>query len=117
MPEPEGGVRRRRGAQPGNSNARKHGFYAAARLTAQQAELLARARAGASLDDDIDLLRVEMARLVTSGDYDPRAVAALATAVTRAELARHRITGADDRAAMMSALRSVLSDLEGAANA
>lgn len=102
--------RRRRGAQPGNTNARTSGFFARAKLTAHSRELFGLVGEG-SLEDDIDLLRVEMARLVESGDYDPRALAALARALSAHALAAARLTRRDDRDHMNDALNLVLADV------
>lgn len=102
--------RRRRGAQPGNTNALKHGFYGRARLTAHTLELLEQAREHGALADDVALLRVEMARLVSSGDYDPRALAALARAIAAHEAAIARL-GAPERNQLTNAVENVLADV------
>lgn len=103
--------RRQRGAQPGNTNARTHGFYSKVTFTDQQRELLDMAD---EVDDRsiIDMLRVEIFRGIQGGDYDPRALAALVKALWDGERTLHRITGADDKAAMRDALAAVLADVE-----
>lgn len=100
---------RRPGGQPGNTNAIRHALYARASLTAHTRELLELAP-GAGLDDDIDLLRVEIARLVEQREYNPRDLAALMRAVVDAELARQKL-GASAAAAMDSAMATVLDDI------
>jgi hypothetical protein len=110
-PPPAPAEPRKRGGQAGNTNALTHGFYRKAKLTAHALSLIALAREHGNIADDIDLLRVEIARLIESGDYDPRALAALAKVLITAELARHRITGGDDKRDMMSALDAVLADV------
>ena len=56
--------RRKRGAQPGNVNARKHGFYAGA-LAPGLRKVLRRARAmdARELKEEIDLMRTKMYQL------------------------------------------------------
>jgi inorganic triphosphatase YgiF len=58
---------RKRGAQPKNNNARKHGFYAAA-LAKNQQNILRRASriAPHQLEQDIALLRARVYQLVTA---------------------------------------------------
>ena len=108
MPDPTP----KRGAQPGNRNAAGPGFYARARLTAARTELLADARQNGSLADDVALLRMEIATMVRVGGYDGRTLAAIAKAIVAAELAAHKMTGGDDRNAMMDALNAVLADVQ-----
>ena len=113
--------RRSRGGQPGNTNASlRHGFYRRATLTAHSLELLEDSEAVggpegvASL---IDILRMEIMRLVESNDYKREVLAALAKALTSAELARYRMTGGDDKHDAMAALDSVLNDVRHAQEA
>lgn len=101
-----------RGAQPGNSNALKHGFYRRARLAAETVRLIDASREEGNSQDLVDLLRVETFRLVAVRDYDPVALAALARALVYAELAHHKIRGGDDKRAVFSALDEVLADVE-----
>lgn len=56
----EPGSRRKRGAQPGNHNAVKHGFYSAV-FKQIESELLA-SQNGAKFEGEIDLLRVIVKR-------------------------------------------------------
>lgn len=102
--------RRARGGQPGNTNALRHGFYARARLTARTTQLLGEAREHGSLQDDIDLLRVEIARMFESGDVDPRNLAALSKALTAAIALDARL-GASERSELDSAVDNVLADV------
>lgn len=59
---------RKPGAQPGNKNAEKHGFYSR-QYTAEEAKRLI-GTDRASLSDEIDLLRVCMDRLAWELDLD-----------------------------------------------
>ncbi len=56
-------VRRKRGAQPNNHNARKHGYYASALVEAEQLEL-GEAEEIEGLDSEIALLRVKLRTLI-----------------------------------------------------
>lgn len=107
---------RQRGAQPGNTNARTHGFYARLELTDKQRQLLD-ATDDVTSGDVVDMLRVELFRLIEVRDYDPRALAALARALWDGERTRHRITNADDKNAVRDALTAVLADVERAREA
>ncbi len=54
--------KRRPGAQPGNQNALKHGFYSARFKEAEKRDLEAQVRGG--LEDEIAMLRVSIRRLL-----------------------------------------------------
>jgi len=61
-------LKRKRGAQPGNQNARKHGYYAAnldkqGRLDLKQASSLE------GIDEEVALLRLHIVKASRSGDY------------------------------------------------
>lgn len=117
MPTPDApSTPRRRGAPPGNANAKRHGFYARLELTEQQRALLDESDS-ISTDDVIDALRVELFRLVTLSDYDPRALAALAKAIFDGERTRHRLAGNEHRSAVENAIGAVLADVERARTA
>jgi hypothetical protein len=100
---------RRRGGQPGNTNALRHGFYARASLTLHTRELLGHA-SEATLQDDIDMLRVEIARLIERGDYDPQHLAALSRALTAAVTAEAKLSK-PQADALGSAVENVLRDV------
>lgn len=70
---------RKRGAQPGNRNALKHGFYAGA-LTHKVRDVLRRAQAidPKELKHEIDILRTQMFQLVKN---DPDNVTVLTMAM------------------------------------
>ena len=108
--------KRRRGGQPGNQNARTHGFYARAKLSAERLRLLTEAREHGSVADDIALMRTEIARLIadSGGDYDRGELAALARALISAESLHYKLTGGADRDRLLAALDSVLADVTGA---
>lgn len=101
---------RKRGAQPGNQNARQRSFDHLLNLTDKELQLLDEAT-GLRDTDVIDLLRFELLRLISLRDFDHRALAALAKAIATAQLTQHKITGGDDRKDMFAALDAVLADV------
>jgi hypothetical protein len=64
---PETTLRRKRGGQPGNTNALKHGFYSRQfrALELQDLDVL-----GRNLESEISLLRVTMRRVLELADFD-----------------------------------------------
>ena len=114
MPDPK--PQRSRGAQPGNTNALVHGFYAKARLSVRDIELLAAAKANPDADGSelLDVLRMIMARQIEAGGYNLDEVTALANVILKACLARHRISGGDDKRDAQAALDAVLADVRAA---
>ncbi len=114
MPKPDDQPRRR-GGQPGNSNALKHGAYARAHLTPHTVELLDAVTADRGrLIDVVDILRVEMVRLVEEGDYKRMDLAALAQALIKASLADMKMSGGSAEDEAMHALDAVLADVRAA---
>ena len=62
--------KKRRGAPLGNQNARKHGYYSR-HLTPEQIKLLPRARAHAGYDEEIAVMRLKIAALMSCPDTSP----------------------------------------------
>jgi len=58
-------IKRKPGAQPGNQNARKHGFYSNA-LTPEQTVLLAPARRLGGVEEELALARVKLNSIVAN---------------------------------------------------
>ena len=86
--------RNKRGGQPGNQNARVHGFYSNA-LTTDEQESLDNAGDVVGIDSEIALLRVKIESILK---HDPDNVALIAkavTALTRMLMARNRIRKED----------------------
>ncbi len=117
--EPQGPARRRRGGQPGNANAVKHGFYARHFHPAELADL---ETVNASLQDEIAALRVIMRRLLEfSGgteDLDTFIVTAKTLGVTATRIASltrtsKLISGGDTdvAAALSQALAEISKEL------
>ncbi len=101
--------KRKRGAQPGNTNALKHGFYSKALKEAEKIELEA-ARDLDGLDDEIALLRVKIKSLVERDEDNLKllidATSTLARLLrTRYNLQQHQHDGIRD------AITGVLTDL------
>jgi hypothetical protein len=114
------GSNRRRGAQPGNRNAFKHGFYSSVFKPAERKDLEALVSDG--LLDEIDLLRVFMRRVGESAEGIESVDQALPVLRTLG-LAAHRIAGLlraqrdlgeagdDDAAAVAQALADVVKEM------
>jgi len=71
--------KRKRGGQPGNQNARKHGFYAVS-LDEQGRSDLKKASSLEGIDEEVSLLRSLIAKASRSGDY--RAIGPLLKALS-----------------------------------
>lgn len=108
---------RKRGGQPGNANAVRHGLFRRAKLTQHQLDLLEDSRAEGGVADIVAMLRVEIVRLIESGAYKHEVLAALAKALFIGALAEHKLTGGDDKRDAMAALDAVLADVRQAEEA
>jgi hypothetical protein len=71
-------VKRKPGAQPGNQNARKHGFYSKS-LTPEQQKVLSGAARIKGLNREVAVLRVKIASILKN---DPQNLAVLFQAVS-----------------------------------
>ena len=74
--------KRKRGGQPGNQNARKHGFYST-HLPPEQAKLLEEAGDLRDLRPEIALLRVKLNTLLDDPDTSPELILKTVHALTR----------------------------------
>jgi hypothetical protein len=86
-------VKLKRGGQPGNRNARKHGFYADF-LDDTQKQALKQAGCVKGLDQEIDLLRVKLNSAILHGPDDVGSISQLAASLlgllrTRKQLKQH----------------------------
>ena len=77
-----GSPRRKRGGQPGNQNARKHGLVEG-RLTREQRNNFRAIRRAGSLSPDLDFLRVKVAALLTDPRAEPEALLRAARLLVR----------------------------------
>ena len=91
---PETPPKRKRGAQPGNTNALKHGFYT---HYYEKIELDA-LKDGYNLDAEINMLRVAIQRLFNlTAHADEKSLTASLTALARASATLARIIEANQR--------------------
>jgi len=100
---------RRRGAQPGNQNARKHGFYSRALEEAEGLEL-AEAAEVEGLDGEIAVLRLKLRQLLQ--DHPERIDLQIRLANTLARLirVRYNITP-EQKNTLKEAIATVLKDV------
>ena len=100
---------KKRGAPPGNQNARKHGFYSRV-LDAAEAADYALATEVEGIDDEIALLRVKLKSVLR---HDPDNVAlVLQAVVTLARLLGARLNIVKrDRKGLKEAIENVLRDV------
>ena len=82
---------RDRGGQPGNQNARTHGFYAGS-LTSQEQEHLVQAVELKGLHSEIAFLRVKLLALISSQRASPELLLRATRTLTRMVEFQDRIT-------------------------
>lgn len=101
--------KKQRGGQPGNQNARKHGFYSRA-VDAAEALQLEDAAAVEGLDEEIAILRVRLRRLL--GECPDRLDLQLdaANTLTRMVKTRYQITK-EQRRSLKDAIGKVLEEV------
>ena len=80
---------RKRGGQPGNQNARKHGFYART-LTPEQTEAQDDAKIMADLEEKTAVMRVKLADLLAYPDTPGYLIIQAVNALCRLVEAQHR---------------------------
>ena len=99
----------KRGAQPGNQNARKHGFYSRALDEAEQIQLEEAAHIE-GLDDEIAVLRLKFRRLLA--DHPERIDLQIKLANTLARLIRTRYNiTPEQKNTLREAIATVLKDV------
>ena len=64
-------IKRKSGGQPGNQNARKHGFYSRV-LTPEQQHVLALASKVHGLDGEIAIMRLKIASIINHSPHDQK---------------------------------------------
>jgi hypothetical protein len=82
---------RQRGGQPGNQNARKHGFYSSA-LSPEQQESLEDAAALKDLQSEIALMRVKLSDLTGNPNTSDELFVKAVNLVGRLIAVQHKIT-------------------------
>ena len=87
-------VKRKRGAQPGNQNARKHGFYSKV-LTPEQQGVLSLASKVPGLDREVAILRVKIASILNNDPGNVDLLAKATSSLAYVLRARQRLANAD----------------------
>jgi hypothetical protein len=100
---------KQRGAQPGNQNARKHGFYARYLTPEEQIEMES-AMLAEGLDEEIALMRVKIQGILK---YDPDNIELLSRGMTTlTSLVRTRYNlNKNDKQGLKEAVGNVLRDV------
>jgi len=102
-------VIRKRGAQKGNQNARKHGFYSSVLDEEQQRDLQI-ATDVEGLDDEIALLRVKIKSLVQRDPENLKLIMLATNALARLVMTRYNIRK-EDKQGLKEAIANVLRDV------
>jgi hypothetical protein len=101
--------KRHRGGQPGNQNARKHGFYAA-KLTPQEiAEVWNRLNNG-STELELAVLRTKMQNILANAPASPRLMKEAKRLIYQWSLAKYGYTG-KTRAEFRAAVRAIADSI------
>lgn len=100
---------RKRGAQKGNQNARKHGFYSSVLDEEQQRDLQI-AIDVEGLDEEIALLRVRIKSLVQRDPENMRLIMLATNALARLIMTRYNIRK-EDKQGLKEAIGNVLKDI------
>jgi len=102
-------VKRKRGAQKGNQNARKHGFYAKVLDEAEQLDFeLASGVEG--IDDEIALLRVKIKSILSHDPENMKLVMQATNTLARLVKTRYNITR-EQKKGLKEAIGNVLRDV------
>ena len=102
-------VKRKRGGQPANQNARKHGFYSNVLDEAEKLDLeLATGVKG--IDDEIDLLRVKIKSILENDPENIRLITQATDALARLVRTKYNISKADKKG-LKEAIGNVLRDV------
>ncbi len=102
-------TKRKKGAQPGNRNAKIHGFYSKC-LDKAERDLVKRASTIEGLDEEIAVLRMKFSQILT--ENPERADLAFKAAETIAHLVRirYQITK-EQKHALKNAIEKVVTDI------
>ena len=88
---PKKSQKRRSGAQPGNQNGRKHGFYSSF-VTPAERRKLKEASGLEGLKHELDFLRVKLGTMMSNADVTLSQVAAAVGVIARVATVEHRIS-------------------------
>jgi hypothetical protein len=103
-------IKRKRGGQKGNQNARKHGFYSKVMDEAEKLDFEI-ASGVEGIDDEIALLRVEIKKAITGGDDRNLRILVKATnALERLIRTRYQITR-EQRKGLREAIGNVIREV------
>jgi hypothetical protein len=83
-------IKRHRGGQPGNQNARKHGYYSSA-LTGSDKANLTQASQITGLDNEIALLRARLKAVVQRNPDNIRLISEAASTLARLMRTSHKL--------------------------
>jgi len=101
--------KKRRGAQKGNQNARKHGFYSQV-LDTEETRQLAQAREVDGIDEEIAIMRVKLLRLISH--YPDRIDLQVAAASTIARMVRTKHSlSANPKESLKAAVSKVFTEI------
>ncbi len=102
-------VKRKRGGQPANQNARKHGFYSNVLDEAEKLDLeLASGVEG--IDDEIDLLRVKIKSILENDPENIKLIMEATNTLARLVKTRYNITK-EQKKGLKEAIGNVLKDI------
>ena len=99
----------KRGAPPGNQNARKHGFYSRV-LDAEEQLDFEQATRVEGLDDEIAMLRVRIKSLLRHDPNNMKLIAQATNALARLVSTRYNISK-EDKKGLREAISTVLRDV------
>jgi hypothetical protein len=101
--------RRIRGGQPGNQNARTHGFYSKT-LTSEQQQNLEAAAGLDGLDQEIAVLRLKIAAILINDPQNYNVLMLAMSSLARL-LQTNQLLARHDRRKLVEAIRAVLRDI------
>jgi hypothetical protein len=99
----------KRGAQPGNRNARKHGFYTAV-LDETEKHALKQAARVKGLDQEIDILRIKLLSVIQNDPQNVRLISQAAVSLSRLLYTRDHLTGKDEQS-LGNAIRDIIREV------
>lgn len=88
---PSSATKRKRGGQPGNQNARRHGFYSDV-LDKRDRQALVLVAGKDGLDDEIDLLRVRLRAIMQNSPNNVRLAVDVSNTITKMVRTRDKLT-------------------------
>jgi hypothetical protein len=101
-------IRRKTGGQPGNQNARIHGFYSKA-LTHDEKRELKHASAVDGLDQELAILRIKFLSLISQDNQNMRLVNQTADTLAKLYRIKHSLSR-NDTTKLKEAVSSVIED-------